>query len=103
MPASATQVQDCLRQILRLFTIVEALEPTRCPALLFVPGVLAATVALTAEDRNKISELLKGYDSVMGIVQDREFIQRVWAASDESGHQIDWHDLASETVGPAFL
>lgn len=87
----------------KLFAVAELLEPPRCPALLFVPAFLVATVATKTEDRQKIRTLMAGYDKVLGIGEDRQFVEQLWQASDKAGYQVDWHDLASETAGPAFL
>ena len=103
LPAVTPRMQDAKEQIFKLFSIIQTLEPARCPAVLFVPGFLAATVCIMPEDREKLMEIMRGYDNVLGVVQDREFIRNLWAESDKAGSQIDWHELASETAGPAFL
>ena len=103
LPAVHPQLQDAKRQIFKLFTVIEMLEPSRCPAVLFVPGFLAATVCTTEEDRTHLLEVMKGYDNVKGVVEDRDFIKKLWAESDKAGIQVDWHEMASETAGPAFL
>lgn len=89
-PYAAT-LQICCRQILQLFPVTQMGSPHRSFMLYGLPVFMAATVAISPEDREACMKFLEelSFHSVAD-KETQDFVQKIWAESDKLGRTVEW-------------